>query len=771
MLSVLLLQLPVPNNPSANIPLAAGYLKAWAHEQGLLDRVMIEILPRDLADRAGDALLVREIVRRRPDVLGISLYTWNSERSLWLASIIKQQLPSVIVIVGGPEVQRNNAWVLQHPAVDVAVEGEGEQTFGAILERLVGGEQQAASSKQQAGIGNWESGIGNQELTYSNSEPIHVHVAVGAHGHAPLPHTVRHKKSTGRGGLLYSSDENFATIAGTITRRGAELVFAPPRVALAALDVVPSPYLLGYLEVRSGEIALIECSRWCPYGCTFCLYGRNAGTKLGGRLFGAARILAEVAWVRERGAGAIHFVEANLNLLPNFRELMRGLQQINAPNPTPIYAELRGEHLKDDVVDALLLAGLHTAEVGLQSANRAALQAVGRRTDLDAWAAGTRRLGARGVHVLLDVILGLPEDDRDSTLATVDWIAAQQLDSYDVFTLQVLPGTGIRNDAERFALRYQDRPPYYVLGTHKLSYAELRGLRWELREAAGLDPQAVEGLPQPSAAAWRKAADKKHKAETVATAEPPYKKAKRRRRKLVKCRGAALARGFACRSKSRCTALNTNCHQASANATPNSVTTHGWPIHTLVVDCAAAWSLDEWRQRGAALADAVASHVVVVAHYADLAVLEALCWPIAEANPTIHWDVILDDPTLAARNVRELGERWPHEIGYLDRVAVYRRSQPQPAWSKVSPRWWLVADWQDALDPLRFEGVAEIVWRVNGADIARALPTIEARGGAGLLIEGRLSNADRDQLCEREIRVLNAERLSDERLSDESRIV
>ena len=168
MLNVLLLQLPVPNNPSANIPLAAGYLKAWAHKQGLLDRVAIEILPRDLADRAGDALLVREIVRRQPDVLGISLYTWNSERSLWLASIIKQHLPSVIVIVGGPEVQRNNAWVLQHPAVDVAVEGEGEQTFCAILERLVVGDRGSriedrgsGSSKQELGIGNRESGIRN----------------------------------------------------------------------------------------------------------------------------------------------------------------------------------------------------------------------------------------------------------------------------------------------------------------------------------------------------------------------------------------------------------------------------------------------------------------------------------------------------------------------------------------------------------------------------------------------------------------------------------
>ena len=36
-LRVLLLQLPVPNNPATNVPLALGYLKAYAHAQGLLE--------------------------------------------------------------------------------------------------------------------------------------------------------------------------------------------------------------------------------------------------------------------------------------------------------------------------------------------------------------------------------------------------------------------------------------------------------------------------------------------------------------------------------------------------------------------------------------------------------------------------------------------------------------------------------------------------------------------------------------------------------------
>jgi radical SAM superfamily enzyme YgiQ (UPF0313 family) len=671
MLSVLMLQLPVPNNPGANIPLAAGYLKAWAHEQGLLERVAIEIMPRAIADRAGDALLVGEIVRRRPDVLGISLYTWNSERSLLIAELARQRLPDLTVVVGGPEVQRNNEWVLHHPAVDIAVEGEGEQTFLEILAEMTG--SGAADTPADRA---WPDGPFSPQRDVIPLIPLAASQALTLESTRPL-------------------------IAGTIVRQGDELLVAPARASLPNLDVVPSPYLLGFLELRAGEIALVECSRWCPYGCTFCLYGRNMGAKLGGRLFGAERILAEVAWAAERGAGAIHFVEANLNLLPIFRELMAGLREINSDPATPVYAELRGEHLKDEVVDALVAAGLHTAEVGLQSANRSALQAVGRRTDLEKWAEGTRRLYARGVQVLLDVILGLPEDDRDSTLATIDWIAEQQLGPYDVFTLQVLPGTGVRTDAARFAMTYQDRPPYYVLGTRQLSYAELRGLRWELREAAGLDPQAVEGLPEPSIADWQRAAD---------SGQPDH------------------SQPFAA---------------------------HGWPIDRLELDCAAPLSPAEWRAHGAELAEQAASHMVVIARNPDLAVLEALCWPIAAANPSIHWDIVLDSPPIAARSLRELGARWPHMIGYLDRIAVYRRPQPEPAWSQVTPRWWVIAGWESAGDPLQFEGIADLVWRVTADQADAALRELEFRGGSGMLLAGPAATDVAARFVERDIRVFN----------------
>ena len=634
MLNVLFLQLPVPNNPAANIALAAGYLKAWAYQQGLLEHITIEIMPRRISDHAGDALLVHEIVARQPDMLAMSLYTWNSERSLVIAELVKQHLPELIVIVGGPEIQRNNEWILRHPAVDLAVEGEGEQTFCEILQFL-----------------------------YSHRESV-------------------------EGGLRAKS--KFPLIAGTIQCVNNELIFAPPRASLEPLDQISSPYELGFLELNLGDMALIECSRWCPYGCTFCLYGRNMGAKLGGRMFSSERVLAEVAWAKQHGAGAIHFVEANLNLLPSFRELMAGLHELNTDRSLPIYAELRGEHLKSETVQMLVDAGLRVAEVGLQSANRNALQAVGRRTDLDKWADGTRRLYEHGVEVLLDVILGLPEDDETSTLATLDWIAAQQLGDYDIFTLQVLPGTGIRNDAERFAMTYQDRPPYYVLSTHKLSYSQLRGLRWELRAAAGLDPLAVEGLPQPSADVWQ--------------------------------------------------------HYLRTEELGLRINVFGEPIHTLMLDCAADMTLEQWRELGKNHADHVASHVIVIAQNSSLNVIEAFCDPIAHANPTIHWDIICDDPTLDPQAIRAVSQRWHHRIGYLDRVAVYRRIVPEPAWFQITPRWWIVVDWRESLDPLRFEAIADVVWRVDHDDFDQAIANIMQRGGSGVVVAGELNDQQRTMI-------------------------
>src|SRR4029077_12854570 len=138
---VVLVQLPIPPvGPEpirGNVPLAAGYLKLFATKQGLDAHYDIEIFPTVLANTLGDLALAEAILARRPWMVGFTCYLWNIERTLWIAQQIKQRAPEVKILIGGPEVTFDNRWVLDHPAVDLAAIGEGEQTFSELLNALI----------------------------------------------------------------------------------------------------------------------------------------------------------------------------------------------------------------------------------------------------------------------------------------------------------------------------------------------------------------------------------------------------------------------------------------------------------------------------------------------------------------------------------------------------------------------------------------------------------------------------------------------------------
>lgn len=137
---VLLVQLPIsppgPQPVRGNVPLAAGYLKLMARKQGLEDAFAIEILPSGLTNVLGDRGLVEAILAREPWMVGFTCYVWNIERTLWIADRLKEVRPDLKIIVGGPEITGDNAWVLNRPSVDYAAIGEGEQTFVELLDAL-----------------------------------------------------------------------------------------------------------------------------------------------------------------------------------------------------------------------------------------------------------------------------------------------------------------------------------------------------------------------------------------------------------------------------------------------------------------------------------------------------------------------------------------------------------------------------------------------------------------------------------------------------------
>src|SRR5437879_3906809 len=142
--TVLLVQLPIPPLSPApirgNVPLAAAYLKLYAEQKGLGAFYDIDLILTEQANTFGDRLLVRTIAEHDPWLVGFTCYVWNIERTLWIARELKRLRPDVHIVLGGPEITADNAWVLQTPDYDFAVIGEGEQTFAELLLALVEGD-------------------------------------------------------------------------------------------------------------------------------------------------------------------------------------------------------------------------------------------------------------------------------------------------------------------------------------------------------------------------------------------------------------------------------------------------------------------------------------------------------------------------------------------------------------------------------------------------------------------------------------------------------
>jgi hypothetical protein len=118
-----------------------------------------------------------------------------------------------------------------------------------------------------------------------------------------------------------------------------------------------------------------------------------------------------------------------------------------------------------------------------------------RKNNLRAFERGVRAMLGQGIHVKVDLIIGLPGDTPDSVRRGLHYLHDNGLCSdLQVFNLAVLPGTAFRQEAAELGLVYQRRPPYYVLKTPTLDRADLFGL---MQEAQDLFDIEFDAQPRP----------------------------------------------------------------------------------------------------------------------------------------------------------------------------------------------------------------------------------------------------------------------------------
>ncbi len=77
--------------------------------------------------------ILADIREYSPQVIGISSTTVAFNSSLSLARMVKEELPNIVIVIGGPHPSTAVEDVMQHREFDYAVIGEGEESFDRLL--------------------------------------------------------------------------------------------------------------------------------------------------------------------------------------------------------------------------------------------------------------------------------------------------------------------------------------------------------------------------------------------------------------------------------------------------------------------------------------------------------------------------------------------------------------------------------------------------------------------------------------------------------------
>ena len=81
--------------------------------------------------------LLRDLVGIQPDLVGFSCYLWNIEHVLSLVPSIRRLLPRTFQLLGGPNAGPVAESLLENPAIDFVIRGDGEVPLEKLLDVLV----------------------------------------------------------------------------------------------------------------------------------------------------------------------------------------------------------------------------------------------------------------------------------------------------------------------------------------------------------------------------------------------------------------------------------------------------------------------------------------------------------------------------------------------------------------------------------------------------------------------------------------------------------
>ncbi len=271
--------------------------------------------------------------------------------------------------------------------------------------------------------------------------------------------------------LLNNTD--FSFVPSLSYRKDAQII---ENEILEESDINEYPFPYESIEDCKSKIIYYESSRGCPFGCTYCLSGRNNKV----RYLELERVKKELMFFITNNVPLVKFVDRTFNAdKKRACEIFKFIIENN--KNTTFHFELSGSLIDDEMIDILKGAkkGHIQFEIGVQSTNKETLKAIGRNIDFDKIKENVRKLiNLSNIHIHLDLIAGLPYENYESFKRSFDDVISLFPNVLQLGFLKMLKGSKIRNEASKFNYKFKTQAPYEVIENDFISFDEIIKLKY-----------------------------------------------------------------------------------------------------------------------------------------------------------------------------------------------------------------------------------------------------------------------------------------------------
>lgn len=260
---------------------------------------------------------------------------------------------------------------------------------------------------------------------------------------------------------------------GIVYRQKGQIIAALP-IRLINMDELPFVY--DNLEKFTNKIIYYESSRGCPFGCSYCLSSVDQTV----RFRSLSLVFQELQYFLDHKISQVKFVDRTFNC--NHKRTMELLQFLKDHDNgvTNFHFEIAADLLTNEEIELLssLRSGQVQLEIGVQSTNAATIEHINRIMDFTHLTKVVKRLNmGANVHLHLDLIAGLPEEDINSFHKSFNDVYSLSPEQLQLGFLKVLKGSPIEEKTEEYGILYKELPNYEVLSTKWLSYDDVLHLK------------------------------------------------------------------------------------------------------------------------------------------------------------------------------------------------------------------------------------------------------------------------------------------------------